>query len=186
MDEREWFERVYRQNAGLLYRVGRRLLSPEQDEDALYDILQDVFLALWDGRRELMAHPNVGGWLMQALKFRVSNARSKQLRRNLRAAYSLDEDDAPAVAAGGETPEELAALAQYMQALCDLLGEDNARLFLAHALQRRTVHELAAERGVSDSCVAMRLFRLRRQIRLHPEIFFSILMIALHFRSLTI
>lgn len=186
MDERQWFEEVYRQHVDLLFRVGRRLQSPGSGDDALDDIIQEVFLALWDRRAELMNHPNVGGWLMEALKFRVSNARSKLTRRALRHAYSLDDEDALPVADVGESPEQRAALARQIDALTDLLGEENARLFLAHVLEGRTAHELAVQQGVSDSCMGMRIYRLRKQLARHPEVFFSLLLLALRWRHLSI
>lgn len=186
MDERQWFEAVYRQHIDLLVRVGRRLQSSSSGDDALDDIIQEVFLALWDRRAELMHHPNVGGWLVEALKFRVSNARSKITRRSLHHAYSLDAEDAMPIADGGETPEQRAALAKQLDALTDLLGEENARLFLAHVLEGRTAHELAAQYGVSDSCMGMRIYRLRRQLAKHPEIFFTLLLFALRWRHLSI
>lgn len=186
MDERTWFEQVYRQHVDLLYRIGRRLQSPSIDEDALDEILQEVFLTLWDRRDALMNHPNIGGWLTQALKFRVSGRQSKLSRRALHHAYSLDEDDAPPVADGSDSPETLAALSGHYDALRDLLGEEDARLFLAHVLGGKTVRELSAEYGISESGVSMRLFRLRKKLRAHPEIFYAVLLWAWHFRRLTI
>ena len=51
MEERAWFEQVYRQNVDLLFRVGRRLLDSDENPDTLYDMVQEIFLLLWDRRR---------------------------------------------------------------------------------------------------------------------------------------
>ena len=52
VEERAWFEQVYRQNVDLLFRVGRRLLDSDENPDTLYDMVQEIFLLLWDrGRR---------------------------------------------------------------------------------------------------------------------------------------
>ena len=67
MEERAWFEQVYRQNVDLLFRVGRRLLDSDENPDTLYDMVQEIFLLLWDRRETLKTHPNIGGWLMAAL-----------------------------------------------------------------------------------------------------------------------
>ena len=182
MDERQWFEQVYRQYADLLFRVGRRLQTPGESEDALTDLIQEVFLLLWDRREELMRHPNIGGWLVEAIKFRVRGARNKMTRRGLRHAYSLDEEDAAPIADSGESPEQAAELAQHLDAIRELLGEDSAELFIAYVLEGRSAHELAEQRGVSDSCIAMRILRLKRKLAQHPEIFYSVLVLTLHFR----
>ena len=71
VEERAWFELVYRQNVDLLFRVGRRLLDSDENPDTLYDMVQEIFLLLWDRRETLKTHPNIGGWLMAALKFRI-------------------------------------------------------------------------------------------------------------------
>ena len=46
MEERTWFEQVYRQNVDLLFRVGRRLLDSDENPDTLYDMVQEIFLLL--------------------------------------------------------------------------------------------------------------------------------------------
>ena len=35
VEERAWFEQVYRQNVDLLFRVGRRLLDSDENPDTL-------------------------------------------------------------------------------------------------------------------------------------------------------
>ena len=82
MDERAWFEGAYAQYADFLYRIGHRLLAG-RSEDVLCDAIQDVFLTMWNKRAELTAHPNLGGWLVTALKFRLrtDSRRAAKLRR---------------------------------------------------------------------------------------------------------
>lgn len=58
MEERAWFEQVYRQNVDLLFRVGRPLLDSDENPDTLYDMVQEIFLLLWDRRETLKTHPN--------------------------------------------------------------------------------------------------------------------------------
>ena len=179
MDAQEWFSQVYRQYADFLFRVGRRFQSPGENEDILLDLIQEVFLVLWDRREELMHHPNVGGWLVEALKFRIRGSRSKMTRRALHHAYSLDEDDAAPIADSDITPEQYAATRQHIDAIRALLGDENAELFLAYVLDGRSAHELAQERGVSDSCIFMRIARIKKRLARHPDVFFTILLALL-------
>ena len=185
MDDRQWFEQVYRQHADFLFRVGRRFQNPGEDEDVLTDLIQEVFLLLWDRREELMRHPNIGGWLVEALKFRIRGSRSKLTRRGLRHAYSLDEEDAAPIADDAQTPEQSAEIAGHLDAIRELLGEENARLFIAYVLEGRSAKELAQERGVTDSCIAMRILRLKKRLAQHPEVFYALLILSLSLKRFT-
>ena len=185
MDDRQWFEQVYRQYADFLFRVGRRFQGPGGDEDALTDLMQEVFLLLWDRREELMQHPNIGGWLVEALKFRIRGAHSKLTRRSLRHAYSLDEEDAAPIADSTLSPEQTAEISAHLDAIRELLGEENAKLFIAYVLEGRSARELAAQQGVSDSCIAMRIMRLKKKLAKHPEIFYILLLISLDLKHFT-
>ncbi|MFR5794527.1 MAG: RNA polymerase sigma factor [Christensenellales bacterium] len=95
----------------MLFRVGRRLLDSDENPDTLYDMVQEIFLLLWDRRETLKTHPNIGGWLMAALKFRILGERGRVTRRALRHAYSLDDDGAAPVSDRALSPEERAVFA---------------------------------------------------------------------------
>lgn len=182
MDERQWFDRLYHAHIDLLFRLGRRLLP--ESEDALLDILQEVFLAAWGKRAQLMHHPNPGGWLVEALKFRVMSARTKSQRKTLREAYSLDEEDSAAPVAEKElSPEQSAILAGHMHKLRELLGEENADIFIAWALEGRSAAEIAAAHGLTTSCVWMRISRSRKKLAAHPELFYILLVMLTGFSA---
>ena len=163
MDERAWFEQAYAEYADFLYRIGRRLLAG-RSEDVLYDAIQDVFLTMWNKRAELTAHPNPGGWLVTALKFRL---RTDSRRAARHSALSLDDEDNPLPVEDtrSPSPEESAVLASHVEQLRALLGEEQTQLFLDYALHRY---------GVSPECVWVRISRLRKKIAQHPEIFYLV------------
>lgn len=187
MDEREWFEKLYRDNADFLFRIGRRLLSPGESEDVLLDILQEVFLTAWDRRESLMAHPNPGGWLVEAVKFRIRGSRAKTQRRSLRHARSLDEEDAaPPIADSGPSPEQSAILRDHLDKLEQVVGKENAGLFVGWALEGRSAGELAELYKLSVSCVWMRLSRTKKKLAEHPEIFYIFLVMMTGLSSLTL
>ena len=178
MDEKDWFARTYDQHYNLLYSIGKRLSAGQpRGQDGLFDDLQEVFLALWRKRAQLMQHPNVGGWLVQALRLQVQSHARKGRREASRAAYSLDDQDASAAHQAGQEGEELDALlySEKLEALERLLGQENARLFLAYAVQRIPARTLAAQVGVSEDCLRMRISRIKKKILDHPEIFSALL-----------
>ena len=173
MDERAWFEQTYAEYADFLYRIGRRLLAG-RSEDALYDAIQDVFLTMWNKRAELMAHPNPGGWLVTALKYRLLSDGRRTARRG--TALSLDdpENPLPVEDAHAPSPEESAMLESHIDQLRALLGEEQTQLFLDYALNGYTAKDLAARCGVSPECIWVRISRLRKRIAQHPEIFYLV------------
>ncbi|MDO5378869.1 MAG: sigma-70 family RNA polymerase sigma factor [Clostridia bacterium] len=187
MNEREWFEQLYREYADFLFRIGRRLLDPGENEDLLFDILQEVFLTAWDRRQTLMAHPNPGGWLVEAVKFRIRGSRAKTQRRSLRHARSLDEEGAaPPIADSSPSPEQNAILRDHLEQLQKLVGEENAGLFVGWVLEGRSAGELAEAYGLSLSCVWMRLSRTKKKLAEHPEIFYIFLVMMTGLSSLTL
>lgn len=184
MDQQQWFEQVYQQYGSLLLRIGRRLLSG-QDEELLYDAIQEVFLTLWDKRDTLMDHPNIGGWLVEAIKFRIRGSQAKITRRALRHAYSLDEENAaPLEDAASLTPEQHAVLESRIEQLCALLGPENASLFLDYTLRGYSAKDLSGIYGISESCVWMRISRIKKKLVALPEVFCALLTLMTALRSL--
>ena len=181
MTQEQWFESVYQQYADFLMRIGRRLLT-DGNEDALYDAIQEAFLLLWDRREELQSHPNIGGWLVEAVKFRIRGSRAKVTRRALRHAYSLDEEEAmqPEDSAA-LSPEQNAVLQSRFDQLRELLGEENAELFIDYTLNGYSARDLAGRYNVSESCIWMRISRMKKQLMEHPEIFYTVIILMTGF-----
>ena len=178
MNEREWFESIYEQHADMLFRLGRHLLGG-QDDSVLYDLMQDTFLDAWSKRVQLMEHPNIGGWLTLSLKNRAMGMQQKAKRRSLRSAWSLDDEESAPIADSTLTPEQEALLEDRVAALRELLGEENAALFMAYAVEGYTARELGERYGLSEDCVWMRISRMKRKLVAHPEIFYAMLLITI-------
>ena len=180
MEATIWFESVYQEHADFCFRLGRRLLAGGQDEDVLYDVVQEVFVSVWQKREELMSHPNLGGWLTLAVKYRVMSAESKRGRREQRQAYSLDDEELGAqLSAPQLTPEQQAELKEKMDVLRELLGEENAELFLAYAVDGYRAKELGERFGLSENCVHVRISRMKKKLVAHPELLYVLLMASL-------
>lgn len=177
MEATIWFESIYREHADFCFRVGRRLLAAGQDEDVLYDIVQEVFAAAWQKHQELMNHPNIGGWLVLAVKYRVMGVESKRSRRARMQAYSLDDEErgmqleAPQLSAQQQTE-----LQEKVELLRELLGEENAALFLAYAMEGYKAKELGERFGLSENCVHVRISRMKKKLVAHPELLYVLLM----------
>lgn len=185
MDEQRWFESIYEQNADFLFRIGRRLLSPGEGEDMLLDAIQEVFVTAWSKRETLMHHPNIGGWLVEALKYRLRSTREKITRRSLRHAYSLDEEGSFAPADPKVSLERGMILEDHIDAIREVLGEENTNLFIAYVLEGYNVRDLAKQTGLSVDGVWMRIARIKKKLAQHPEIFYIFLLLATGIDRLT-
>lgn len=180
MEATIWFESVYQEHADFCFRLGRRLLAGRQEEDVLYDVVQEVFTAVWQKRAELMNHPNIGGWLTLAVKYRVMGAENRRGRREQRQAYSLDDEELGAqLAAPQLTPEQQTELQEKIGVLRELLGEENAELFLAYAVDGYRAKELGERFGLSENCVHVRISRMKKKLAAHPELLYALLMASM-------
>ena len=169
MNDVQWFERLYARHEQALLAMGRCMLT--ENADAVTDVVQDVFLLAWEHRRELMIHPNAGGWLMQALKYRIQSLGNKARRRRAHLAFSLDEAPELEWAGGEMTPERQLLMEARKDALREVLGEENAKLFLAYVLEDRSVRELTGQTGLTESGIYRRLQRMRRALLRRSDLF---------------
>ena len=106
MEELEWFESIHNRYADFCFNLGKHLLYGGSDEDVLYDVVQEVFLTLWTKRKELMNHPNIGGWLSLTVRYRMMSTMKERRRHDQQQAFSLDEENMIEVSSPQLTPEQ--------------------------------------------------------------------------------
>lgn len=82
--ERKAFDNLYFKYHHAVYRNIKKLIM---DEDTALDVLQEVFLSLWENREKLLSDESVGGWL-----FAVSYNKSVSVLRNKVKKSLLDEN----------------------------------------------------------------------------------------------
>lgn len=188
--ETQWLSEIYSAHYDMLYDMGRRLTRGQpQVQEGLYDILQDVFLALWRKRKALCSHENIGGWLVNALRLEVKAATRKVVKRGMRTAFSLDNEDMPgrsaAVEAAQPGEDALASVIykEKIEALEKLLGKENADLFVEYMANGYSAIELSAMYGISEGSIRMRVNRAKKKILEHPELFTALMVFALCFRA---
>lgn len=179
MNELEWFEEAYRQNADFCFHLGRHYLHEGQDEDVLYDMVQDVFMTLWNKRAELIAHPNVGGWLALAVRYRMMSRNKEQRKQNLHHAYSLDEEHRFELTSPQLTPEQQTELWGRIDTLREILGEEDSLLFLAYAIGGYKAKELGVRFDLTENTVHVRISRMKKKLVAHPELFYALLLVSM-------
>jgi len=172
-------KQLYDDNYQLLYSVGRLFLGADEKQSAsVEDAIQEVFLLVWAKRKKLSAHPNLPGFLVEALRKKLLNALGKNKRRGEKHAYSLDAVEADLVSFSDKTfplPEEAVLDSAREEALKNLLGEDDAALFTQYFIHNLTAKELGEALGLSPDCVRMRAARLRKKVLENQGLFLGII-----------
>lgn len=145
--------------------VLRYLFRTLRDESAARDTAQEVFLTACGKRRELMAHPNPGGWL-----FLTARNLAKKAKRE---AYRRMAEGPPDELRDLEDWGSLVELAldreidetRYVEQVLSGLDPEKRRLYALYYLRGRSMKEIAAELDADEPAVRMRFVRLRREIR---------------------
>lgn len=188
MEDTRWLEELYKDNYKMLLHVG--LFFAGQDakcRDAVEDEIQAVFLLAWEKRAMLKSHPNIEGWLVEAMRRRLLALYRRFIKEQKKSGFSLDDDKA-----GGQAmkAESLYTNAEDFRALWDkerklllyeLLGRENAELFLLYCVDRMPAGELTGRFHVTENCLRMRVSRLKKKILQHPEIFSAIVLLLVRF-----
>ena len=154
-------EAVSREQSRLRNFIRRRVADPGDAED----ILQDVFYELVEAYRMMRPVQQVGAWLFQVARNRITDLFRKKRPEAL-------TNDPVAVAEDGESlrleellpspdagPEETYArnvLLEELDAALDELPEEQREVFIAHEIEGYSFKELAAATGLSVNTLLSR------------------------------
>lgn len=148
------FDRYWEQ----LFVVASRLL---QAEDQAKDLIQDVFLSLWERRAEL-TNPNLGAYLMQAVKFQAFRALRDGKLTVSHEAF-LAELPAPETATELSPDEVRALLEEHLVGLPPRSRE----VFLLSRVKQWSNRQIAEELGISQRTVETHISNALKHLRRH-------------------
>ena len=156
MDQREWVDRVFRENAAGLFRYLRRFRLPEDD---VYDLVQNTFLKLIEMKPQQIKHPRA--WLFTAGR----NLAIDQIRRNQSRPSSGDVSELASSSPGPhdqlEQDEENALLRQAFTELSEN-DQEILRLRLEHGLSYTRIAEIVRKSEIS---VRVAIHRARKELK---------------------
>lgn len=159
--DREAYAEVFRRFHGPLVRYARRITN---DEAVAYDVLQDVFMKLWEDRKTLTVKVSLKAMLYTMVRNRALNSlrRSKWISTDTAVE---DVGDPPEVAPSGD--EVLAAkdLRQHLQAWIDQLPGRRAEAFVLSRYNDLKHSEIAAIMGISERTVDTHILLALRDLR---------------------
>lgn len=148
--DRKAFEQVYRHYWQSLLDAAWKGLK---DKQAAEDLVQGVFLSLWQKREQLHIH-NIEAYLRTAVRYKVLNhiARTKRTHEFFEPFYDLFQDKG--------TPEtELLAknLLELIHAYAATLPEKRREILLLYIQSRLSTKEIAQALGLSQKTVQNQL-----------------------------
>jgi len=140
-----------------LYLFALKMLG---EADAARDLVQDVFLRIWERRGQLNRPESFRSWL-----FAVARNRCLSHLRQSRGQVALDEapESALAVEPGPDTREVEQDVALLRRALARLTVEHREVLVLRE-YQELSYREIAAITEATESAVKSRLFKARQAL----------------------
>ncbi len=157
------FDSLYHAYHGMVYA---NIFKLTKDESATKDILQEVFICLWEKRRMINPDKDVSGWL-----FVVSYNRALTwLRRSMRTAdvYAKASEE-PVVADNGHHEAQM----ELLKAAMGQLSPQKRKVFELCKLHGKSYDETARELQLSKHTVkeylSASLACIREYVRKHPE-----------------
>src|SRR5688500_14010275 len=150
-------EEVFRHHASLVYRTARAITGSSEEAE---DIVQTVFLRLVRGEYANNLRTNPKGYLYRAaVKGSLDALRARRRRTFIRDLDQIESSPPGAPAFGGRAYHELdAALAQ--------LDPHSLEILTLRYVHDYSDAEIARMLGVSRGAMALRLFRLRRRLKM--------------------
>lgn len=168
MSTDKWLNALYKANARRIYRIAAYMLYDRlgHTTDA-QDVVQEVFLLAARSKR-LRSHPKPAAWLVTTTKFVCSNyirTQSRIDRKHEKAAQAVARKNIHCVRSFVEPSTDNTDVSDVMLSLKQSLSPEDYELVKAYCIENRPVAEIAAETGMRESYIRVKIHRLREKIR---------------------
>ncbi|HEV2479340.1 MAG TPA: sigma-70 family RNA polymerase sigma factor [Puia sp.] len=161
-DDRAAFEQLYRRTLHALMSV---LCKWSDDTAEAEDILQEVFLDLWEKRRKIVIRHAVFSYLYSMSRFKVfDRIKEKQLSEKQIQAWTLVMQE-KAVLTAAFHEEELETREALVSSELALLPHQMKKVYLLSAEQGKSIREISEELLVSPYTVKNHLQKIRKRLR---------------------
>lgn len=144
-----------------------------RDEVTAQDIVQEVFISLWEKRQSINPDLPLAGWLFVSSYNRSLNILKKKLRESVAIDQLTSEEIMTDIAA--DIPEKQL---QILEAAIDLLSPQKRRVFELCKLQGKSYEEAAKEMQISKNTVKEYLSEaitiIKEYARQHPVFFLAL------------
>jgi RNA polymerase sigma-70 factor (ECF subfamily) len=159
-DDRGAFTELYNRYWDKTYAVALHRLDDEHEDE---EVVQEVFLSIWQRRATLQLTHTVATYLAVAVKYKVINHLAKQYRRQLQH----DELTMTSPIVADSTADWLyeKELRQLLEKTVSQLPEKCRIVFLLSRDENKTYAEIAAELNISQKTVEAHMSKALRELR---------------------
>lgn len=147
-------------------RVHAMTYSRVRSEEVTKEIVQDLFISLWD-KRESLVIKNLPAYLYTAVKNRVLNYIESQVVRQKHWDYY--KQFIPERENVTENDVELNELMEALEDGIDQLPEKSRTIFKLNRLEGHSVSEIANSLNLSEKAIQYHLTKSMKTIRLHMK-----------------
>ncbi len=159
------FSEIFKLHWKKVYRIAFLKL---RSEELAEELVQDLFLTLWE-KRETLEITNLGPYLSTAIKHRIiSHIRKQLVHQKYWVYYKTTFTETEAVTEKDVEYNEL--LNQFENGLFDL-PEKSKKVFKLNRLEGRSIPEIANMLNLSEKAIEYHLTRSLKQLRLHLKAF---------------
>ncbi|RZK76408.1 MAG: RNA polymerase sigma-70 factor [Pedobacter sp.] len=141
--DRVSFTEIYNRYWMVAYRSAIQVI---RDEEVCMDVLQDVFVWLWQHREQLSVH-SLKAYLLTAVKFKLLNViRQGRLQDIAYSKIKVDEYEA-------ETNLEVKELMKMIEEFAETLPSQARQIFQMSRYEHLSNKEIAHKMGISEKTV---------------------------------
>ena len=158
MDAREFRQR-FMPHHQLLYRVAYHLTSNAQDAE---DLLQDLYLKLWQKRDELPEEATRDAYLATMMRNLFIDQR--RLKR-LDASTELKNEEGPPDDRSLDRQIDARDEVRQIEGLISELSERDAKIIQMHLIEDRTYEEIEHDTGLSQGNIRIIVMRTKKKLK---------------------
>lgn len=158
------YERFWKK---LLYFAAQRTTSFADAEN----IVQDVFVSLWERRASLQLTSTLENYLYVSVKYRIIKLLDSQRVRRRHAETMAENGDL-----FDDSTQEYLNFEELRQRLEEFIGtlpEQSRLIYLMRNEENQSHHEIAEKLGLSEKAVNARLVRIKKQLRAGLDTFLT-------------
>ncbi|WP_121811272.1 RNA polymerase sigma factor [Mucilaginibacter kameinonensis] len=168
------FTEIYERYAGLLYVYAFKLTA---DRDSSKDIVQDLFISLWDNRSATNFRTSISAYLYTAVRYKfLKQTASEKIKSGYAERFLNTMVNG---VSNTETYLEEKDLARTLERLISALPPKMARAFVMSKLEFFSYKEIAEELNISEKTVQNLISEASS--RLKPKLGFSMLSFLLFY-----
>ena len=158
MDAQE-FKQRFMPHYKLLYRVAYQLTGNAQDAE---DLLQDLYLKLWQKRDDLPDEAMKEAYLVTMIRHLFFDQRRL---KHLDTSAELKEDASPPDERSLDHQIDSRDEARQMEGLIQQLPERDAKIIQMHLMEDRSYEEIEQDTGLSQGNIRIIVMRTKKKLK---------------------